>query len=88
MGLLLLGLCRRDAHVSLIWIWENRLIAGVNFLAELSPKLQRSVLLIKDKVPAGTTFEDAEILTGYAGLVRGTNGHNSFVEQAMRVSEL
>ena len=44
--------------------------------------------MIKDKVPSGTTFEDAEILAGYAGLVRGANGYNAFVEQAMGVSEL
>jgi hypothetical protein len=35
-----------------------------------------------------TTLEDAEILAGYAGLVRGANGGNAFVEQAMGVSEL
>ena len=55
---------------------------------ELPPKLRQHVLLIKDKVPSGTTFEDAEILAGYAGLVRGANGYNAFVEQAMGVSEL
>jgi hypothetical protein len=75
------GFYLRDAHVSLIR--ENRLIAGVNCLGELSDKLRRSVLLIKDKVGAGTTAEDAEALATYAGLVHGTNGFNSFVEGAI-----
>ena len=45
--------------------------------------LRDAVLLIKDKVPAGTTAEDAEALAAYSGLVRGTNGFNSFVEGAI-----
>ena len=44
------GFYGRNAHVSLVR--ENRLIASVNFLAEVPPKLRHSVLLIKDKVPS------------------------------------
>jgi hypothetical protein len=55
-------------------IRKSRLIVGLNFLDEVSENLCRNVLLIKAKVVSGTTFEDAEILAGYAGLARGTNG--------------
>jgi hypothetical protein len=74
------GFYGRDVHAGLLR--EDRLIAGVNSLAELSPKLRQSVLLIKDKVPAGTTVEDAEILALYGGLIRGTNAYNDFIQRA------
>jgi hypothetical protein len=51
------GFYGREAHISLIR--ENRLIARVNSLAELPPKLQQSVLLIKDKEAAGATLANA-----------------------------
>jgi hypothetical protein len=57
------GFYGREGHVSLIR--EERLIAGVNFLSELSPKLRRSVLLIEEKEGKGTTVEDAETLAAY-----------------------
>jgi hypothetical protein len=75
------GFYGREAHASLIR--EERLIAGVNFLGELSPKLRRSVLLMEGKVAAGTTVEDAETLAAYERLVHGTNGFNEFVESAI-----
>lgn len=75
------GFYGRDSHVS--YIRESRLVAGVNFLGELSPKLRRSVLLIEDKVASGTTMEDAETLAQYARLVPGTTGYNDFVQSAM-----
>jgi hypothetical protein len=79
------GFYGREAHVSLIR--ENRLIAGVNTLEELSPKLRQSVLLIKDKVPSGTTYEDAVVLARYARLrpdpARTDNEFNAFVDGAM-----
>lgn len=75
------GFYARDAHVSLIR--EERLIAGINTLNELSPKLRQAVLLMKTKVAASTTVEDAEVLAGYARLPRGTNAFNAFVDQAV-----
>lgn len=82
------GFYGRDAHVSLIR--ENRLIAGVNFIGELPPKLRQSVLLIKEsvllikeKVPSGATADDAETLAGYAALVAGTVGFTDFVQGAV-----
>lgn len=74
------GFYGRDAHVSLIR--EERLIAGVNTLQELGPKLRQSVLLIKDKVGSGTTIEDAETLARYARLAPGTVGFGDFVAAA------
>lgn len=76
-----LGFYGRDAHAGLIR--EGRLIAGVNTLQELSPRLRQAVLLIDDKVGAGTTADDAETLAQYAGLMPRTNGFNAFVEDAM-----
>jgi hypothetical protein len=75
------GFYGREAHVSLIR--EGRLIAGVNTLNELSPKLRQNVLLIKDKVGSGATIDDAEVLAMYAGHVRATTGFNDFVQGAM-----
>lgn len=78
------GFYGRDVHLSLIR--QERLIAGVNFLDELPTKLRQGVLLIKDKVPATTTFDDAETLARYAGLIPGTNGYNDFVNDAIGLS--
>jgi hypothetical protein len=75
------GFYGREAQVSLIR--EGRLIAGVNTLNELSPKLRQAVLLIKDKVGSGATIDDAEVLAMYAGHVRATTGFNDFVQEAM-----
>ena len=75
------GFYGRDAHTQLIR--EERLIAGVNFLDELPPKLRRSVLLIKDKVAEGALPHDADTLAIYAGLKRGVNNYEAFVEAAI-----
>jgi hypothetical protein len=75
------GFYGREGHVSLIR--EGRLIAGINSLGELSPKLRQAVLLIKDKEASRATVEDAETLAGYARLARETNGFNAFVDEAM-----
>jgi hypothetical protein len=65
-------------------IREGRLIAGVNFLGELPVKLRQAALLIDDKVPSGTTMEDAETIAQYAELVPGTIGFTDFTQGAMR----
>lgn len=75
------GFYGRDVHTSLVR--GERLIAGVNFLAELPPVLRRGVLLMKDKVPSGATFEDAETLALYARLEPKTNAYNDFIHGAM-----
>jgi len=75
------GFYGREAHVSLIR--ENRLIAGVNTLAELPVKLRQVALLIKDKEAAGATAEDAETLAIYARHAPGTVGFRDFVSEAM-----
>lgn len=76
------GFYGREAHVSLIR--ETRLIAGVYTLQELSPKLRQSVLLIKNKAAAGTTFDDAEILANYmSGFARGQEGFNAYRDACM-----
>lgn len=71
------GFYGRDIHSGLIR--EERLIAGVNFLAELSKKLRRTVLLINGKTPSGTTVEDAEELAKVGHLARGCDGSMDFV---------
>jgi hypothetical protein len=57
------GFYGREAHINLIR--ESRLIAGVNALSELTPRLRQAVLLMPDKVGSGATFEDAETLARY-----------------------
>lgn len=79
--LLYAGFYLRDCHVSLIR--EERLIAGVNFLGELPPKLRQTALLRSERLPSGTTLQDAETLAEYAGLVPGTIGFTDFVQGAV-----
>src|SRR5471032_1529687 len=76
-----LGFYGRDFHSRLIR--EERLIAGVNYLDELSGGLRKSVLLIDDKVPSGTTVEDAEELAKYERLAPKTNAFIDFVAAAI-----
>lgn len=61
-------------------IRQNRLVAGVNFLEELSPLLKNAVLLIKDKIGNGCIPEDAAVLAGFEGLTPGTNEYNDFIQ--------
>jgi len=75
------GFYGRDVHASLVR--ENRLIAGVNFLGELAPRLRNSVLLIKEKIGSGATVEDAETLARHERLRPATNAFNEFVDRAM-----
>jgi hypothetical protein len=70
-----------DLHIRLLD--EERLIAGVNTLDELPPKLRQRMLLVKDKVLSGTTYDDAVVLAKYAGLITGTNEFNDFVRSAI-----
>ena len=75
------GFYDRDIHSRLIR--EERLIAGVTFLDERPEKLRRTVLLINEQMPSGTTVEDAEELARYERLERGTNGFLDFVAKAI-----
>jgi hypothetical protein len=70
------GFYGREAHASLIR--EGRLIAGMNTLQELPPKLRQASLLIEDKEASGATIDDAEILAAYARLKRGTVGFDAY----------
>ena len=76
------GFYGRLSHVSLIR--QNRIIAGLNTLNELEPKLRQSVLLIKDKIASASTYDDAATLAQYAGLQPGTIGYNDFITDAMQ----
>ena len=60
------GFYGRDFYMS--FIRQNRLVAGLNFLSELPPKLSQAVLSIKDKTVYRTTREDAERLVFYLGI--------------------
>jgi hypothetical protein len=74
------GFYLRDCHTRLMR--EDRLIVGVNFLAELSPTLRKTVLLIEEKIPSGVTVEDAEELAKYVrpALGRDTNKYRDFIQ--------
>jgi hypothetical protein len=80
------GFYGRNAHTNLIR--QNRLIAGVRFLAELPLQLRQSVLSIKEKTVAGALHEDAELLAKYAGLSPQTNGFQAYVDVAMAAPSL
>ncbi len=76
------GFYGRDAHVSLIR--QKRLIAGVNFLNELPPKLRQAVMLIEDKEASGAIYDDAELFAKFeAAFGRGTNDYNDTIRSAM-----
>jgi hypothetical protein len=75
------GFYGRDLHQG--YIRDGRLITGINHLAELPPKLRQAALLIEDKVPSGTTAEDAETLAQYARLVPQTVAHTDYIAGAM-----
>jgi hypothetical protein len=64
-------------HMS--FIRQERLTAGVQFLAELPSKLRQSVLTIPEKWGAGCTYDDAAVLASYEGLIPGEVGHTEFV---------
>lgn len=57
------GFYLRDFYTSLIR--QNRLVVGLNYLAELPEKLQQAVLSIPSKIISKTTREDAERLIFY-----------------------
>lgn len=57
------GFYGRQIHTSLIR--QDRLVAGLNFLSEVSPTLQQALLTIKAKTVFRVTREDAEKLQPY-----------------------
>jgi hypothetical protein len=72
------GFYGRPLHLSLIR--QGRLTCGVNYLAELEPKLRQAVLLIKDKVGQHCSADDAGILASYTNLIPGTTAHTEYVK--------
>ncbi|HEX3861319.1 MAG TPA: hypothetical protein VHY35_06455 [Stellaceae bacterium] len=79
------GFYAREMHATLLH--EHRLIAGVNFLDELPPKL-RSLALLADIIPSGARFDDAEELAHARGHQRGTVAFNDYRDAGMRVRPL
>jgi hypothetical protein len=74
-----IGFYGQDIHTRLVR--ENRLIAGVNFLSVLPPRLRDTMLLIPDKAGNGTIVEDAETLAKFENLIKGTREYSDFVEE-------
>lgn len=77
----------RDIHSKLIR--EERLIAGVSYLKELTKHnnktLREDVMLMEYKFISGSaTFDDAEELAKYANLRERTTGHGDWIEGAIR----
>jgi len=79
------GFYGREHHISLIR--QDRLVAGVTTLSELSAPLRQALLTIPEKIASRATYEDAEILARYAGLVPRSNGHRDFITAAMGAGE-
>jgi hypothetical protein len=77
------GFFGREHHSRLIR--EERLIAGLHHLDELSGKLRQTILLIEEKIPSGTTVEDAEELAKYVrpSLGKNSNKFHAFIEDAI-----
>lgn len=80
------GFYGRDAHISLIR--ENRLIAGVNYLNELPPRLRRAMFSIEDVELRNTLYEDAVEMVRFAHdaagnpLLPDTVGYSDFIKDA------
>lgn len=75
------GFYARDFHAALIR--QDRLAIGLNCLAELDRKMQQMVLLMPEKIGRKCTYEDAETLARYSGLIPDTNAFSEFVARAM-----
>jgi hypothetical protein len=79
------GFYGREHHISLIR--QNRLVAGVNALSELSGPLYGAALSIPERIASRTLYDDAETLAKYAGLrpdpTREDNPYNRFIKEAM-----
>ncbi len=80
-----LGVAARDIHETLVL--QNRLIAGVDYLDQLPPRLKSALLLMSVKRGRGALHHDAELLARYEGLrpdpVRLDNPYNRYVNEAM-----
>lgn len=76
------GFYGRDFYTPLIR--QNRLTAGLFFLDEVSPKLKKTLLMIKDKRGEGCVWEDANTLADYAHLSPGTVAHTEFVNKLIQ----
>jgi hypothetical protein len=75
------GFYGREHHITLIR--QNRLVAGVTTLAEVSPVLRQALLTIPDKMGSQATFDDAEELANYSGFERRSRGHTDSIFDAM-----
>jgi len=76
------GFYLRELHANLLR--EGRLIAGVNVLEELPPKLRRLALQQCERFAEGTTYEDAVELAKYdCGFPPGALEYNGFISEAM-----
>jgi hypothetical protein len=75
------GFYGREHHVALIR--QERLIAGLTTLSEVSPRLQQALLTIPNKSASGATYEDAATLANYERLEPRTNKHGDFIQEAM-----
>lgn len=71
-------------HTSLLR--QDRLIAGITSFDEV-PSFRNQLLLIEDKVGSRCTPDDAELLALYAGIRKGTNAYNEFVERCISPSD-
>ncbi|MBK3666166.1 hypothetical protein JJE66_33715 [Bradyrhizobium diazoefficiens] len=79
-----LGFYGRDLHRNLIR--QDRLIAGLDYLDEVPPKLKAALLSIEDKELQGASTVDAELIAKLNGLRndphREDNPYNRFIDAA------
>jgi hypothetical protein len=75
------GLYAALHHTQLIR--QGRLVACVNYLDEMPPKIKK-LMLLGDKVPARCTYDDAVVLADYARIPKGTTGYTDFLDRAIK----
>ena len=76
------GFYATPPHIQLMR--QQRLIAGLSFLDEVPTKIRQQLLLMPTKLARRCTFDDAEILAGYAGLAKGTVAESDFIAAAIK----
>ena len=70
------------SHIQLMR--QQRLFAGLHFFDEVAPKIRQNLLLMPTRFARRCTFDDAQTLAGYAGILRGTVAESDFIAAAMR----
>lgn len=75
------GFYLRDHHTALIR--QNRLVACLTTLSDVSDTLLANLLTIPEKIASQANADDAEVLARYEGMVPRTMGHEDYMKEAI-----